>query len=122
MSETSRSKERTVLLVSGDLMARERVRSAAAHVSMAVRYAAPGVVVDTLRSDSVDVLVLDLDSGRTQVLQEVEAARTEGLLPRRVLGYFSHVDGDLGHQAERAGVTAVRRGRFWASLGDLLAE
>ena len=113
---------RTVLLISGDLMARERVRSAAAQASIGVRYGAPGSLLASLRSTSPDVLVLDLDSGGAPVLEEVVAAREEDLLPARVLGYFSHVDTALGEAAERAGVKAVRRGRFWSSLPGLLTE
>lgn len=114
--------ERTVLLISSDLMARERVRSSAAQADLVVRYAAPGSLLDSLRSSSPEVLVVDLDSGGAPVLEEVAAARAENLLPARVLGYFSHVDTALGEAAERAGVRAVRRGRFWSSLPGLLSE
>lgn len=122
MNESAGSVERLLLLVTSDLMARERVRSAAAHSSLAVRYAAPGSLVDTLRSTVAEVLVIDLDAGGAPILAEVETARAEGLLPGRVLGFFSHVDTALGEAAERAGVTAVRRGRFWSSLPELLAQ
>ncbi|HZA40372.1 MAG TPA: hypothetical protein VFA00_07070 [Actinomycetota bacterium] len=114
--------ERLLLLVTGDLMARERVRAAAAQSAMGVRYAAPGSLVDSLRTAGPDVLVVDLDAGGAALLEEVTAARAEDLLPERVLGYFSHVDTALGEAAERVGVTAVRRGRFWSSLPELLAE
>jgi len=114
--------QRTVLLITSDLMARERVRSAAAQAALGVRYAAPGSLLDSLRSTAPDVLVVDLDSGGAPMLEEVAAARAEDLLPARVLGYFSHVDTALGEAAERAGVRAVRRGRFWSSLPELLVE
>lgn len=122
MNENAGSVGRVLLLVTSDLMARERVRSAAVQNGMDVRYAAPGSVVDTLRSASPDVLVIDLDAGGAPILEEVTAARAEDLLPALILGYFSHVDTALGEAAERAGVTAVRRGRFWSSLPELLAE
>jgi DNA-binding NarL/FixJ family response regulator len=114
--------ERLVLLVTSDLMARERVRSAASQSAMGVRYAAPGSLVEALRTAAPDVLVVDLDAGGAAILQEVAAARAEDVLPERVLGYFSHVDTALGEAAEQAGVEAVRRGRFWSSLPELLAE
>jgi hypothetical protein len=116
------ARERLLLVVTSDLMARERVRSSASQSAMDVRYAAPGSVVETLRATAPDVLVIDLDAGGPPILGEVEAASAEGLLPERVLGYFSHVDTALGEAAERAGVKAVRRGRFWSSLPELLAE
>jgi AmiR/NasT family two-component response regulator len=122
MSDPMRpDEERTVLLVTRDLMARERIRSAAAHLSMAVRYAAPHELHEMLGAAQPDVLVLDLDEGREDLLADVGSARSEGLVPPVVLGYFSHVDSGLGEAAERAGVTAVRRGRFWSALGQYLA-
>lgn len=122
VNESSGRRERTLLLITRDLMARERVRSAAEQSAMAVRIAAPGALLETLRSANADVLVVDLDAGGAPALEEVAAARAEDLLPGRVLGYFSHVDTALGEAAESAGVTAVRRGRFWSSLPELLAE
>ena len=118
----SGSEDRSLLVVTSDLMARERVRSAAAQAAMAVRYTAPGTLVDALRAATPDVVVIDLDVGGAPALDEVAAARAEALLPDRVLGYFSHVDTALGEAAERSGITAVRRGRFWSSLPDLLSE
>ena len=120
VNESTESGDRLLLLVSSDLMARERVRSAAASAALVVRYAAPGALAETLRASEPSVLVIDLDAGGAPILEEVAAARAENLLPERVLGYFSHVDTALGEAAEAAGVTAVRRGRFWSSLPELL--
>jgi hypothetical protein len=117
--ESKGSGDRFLLLITSDLMARERVRSAAARAALSVRYAAPGALVESLKSSDPSLLVIDLDAGGARVLEEVTAARAENLLPERVLGYFSHVDTALGEAAEAAGVTAVRRGRFWSSLPEL---
>jgi DNA-binding NarL/FixJ family response regulator len=112
--------QRSVLLVGSDLMARERIRSAAAHLEMKARNASPDQLIAALRDEPVDILVLDLDEGRDDVLAELEQARAAGLTPHRVIGYFSHVDRDLGAAAENAGCEAIRRGRFWAELPVLL--
>ena len=121
VSERRPDADRSVLLAGSDLMARERIRSAAAHLEMASHSVTPAELLDALRRQRPDVLVLDLDEGRESLLAELETARSEGLAPARVLGFYSHVDAELGRAAERADCKAVRRGRFWASLGDLLA-
>lgn len=112
--------QRNVLFVGSDLMARERIRSAAAHLEMGARSAAVTELVAALRDEPADVLVLDLDEGRQDVLEELRAARSESIAPNVVLGFFSHVDRQLGDAAREAGCTAVRRGKFWSDLPGFL--
>jgi hypothetical protein len=113
---------RSVLFVGSDLMARERIRSAATHLEMKARSAGVGDLSDALRNEPADVLVIDLDEGRGEALEALETARTQGLAPSVVIGFYSHVDRDLGAAAEAAGCTPVRRGRFWADLPGFLAR
>jgi hypothetical protein len=120
MSDDRPDSHRTVLLIGSDLMARERIRSAAAHLHMKSVSAAPADLIDALRSEAPDVVVLDLDEGRDALLENLEVARADGLVPEAVFGFYSHVDAELGRAAERAGCRAVRRGRFWSSLPELL--
>jgi hypothetical protein len=100
-----------VLVVASDLMARERIRSVAERLGMEISFARPGEHGDL---EGFDVVVLDLD--------EIGAEVAEAMTPTgpRVLGYYSHVDVALGEAAERAGIRAVRRGRFWSDLGSYL--
>jgi hypothetical protein len=112
---------RTVLVVGGDLMARERIRSAAASSGAEVSFASFADVVAALENSSPDLVILDLDDGREPLLNDVVEARSQGLLPDRVLGYYSHVDAGLGQAAVDAGVEPIRRGVFWATLPDLLS-
>lgn len=120
MAQDRPDSQRNVLLVGSDLMARERIRSAAAHLEMKARSAGVGELVAALRNEPVDVLVLDLDEGRGDVLDELATARAEGIAPSTVVGFYSHVDRDVGVAAEAAGCTPVRRGRFWSDLPDYL--
>jgi hypothetical protein len=120
MTEDRPDSQRTVLLIGSDLMARERIRSAAAHLEMKSVSTTPADMIEALRSQVPDVLVLDLDEGREALLADLDAARAEDLTPGVVIGFYSHVDAELGRRAEEAGCRAVRRGRFWASLPDLL--
>jgi hypothetical protein len=122
MTEHRPDSQRTVLLIGSDLMARERIRSAAAHQEMKSVAAAPADMIDALRAEVPDVLVLDLDEGREALLFDLESARASELTPDVVIGFYSHVDAELGRAAEEAGCRAVRRGRFWASLPDLLEK
>lgn len=122
MTEHRPDSQRTVLLIGSDLMARERIRSAAAHQAMKSVFAAPADMLDALRAEVPDVLVLDLDEGREALLSDLEMARANELTPNVVIGFYSHVDADLGRAAEEAGCRPVRRGRFWASLPELLEK
>ena len=110
----------TVLLVGGDLMARARLQDAASRAGAELHTVAKGALSEALVSDPPDLVVLDLDEGREPVLQELEAARSRGARPARVIGYFSHVDERLGEAARRAGCEALPRGRFWRELPRLL--
>lgn len=38
----------------------------------------------------------------------------------RVLGFYSHIDHDLGEAAAGLGVQIFRRGRFWRQLAEVL--
>lgn len=70
----------------------------------------------------VDVVVLDLDDGGRDLLASLTEAASRGILPERVVGYYSHVQQDLGEEARAAGVAAYPRSRFWRELPALLTE
>jgi hypothetical protein len=109
-----------VVMIGGDLMARDRVATAAAGARLELRSARAGSVVDALRRERPAVVVVDLDSGGSAVLEELVDARSEGVAPERVLGFYSHVDEELGRAARAAGCEAVPRGRFWRALPELI--
>lgn len=112
----------TVLLVGGDLSAKARLEAATTVAKMELRLAAFGGMGAALSTARPAVLVLDLDDGRERVLGELSGARSEGLAPEVVFGYYSHVDEGLAEAARRAGCEPIPRGRFWRSLPDLLTE
>ena len=70
----------------------------------------------------VDLVIVDLDDGGPEVLAALARAGERGLLPDRVLGYFSHVQEDTGRAARAAGVEAYPRSRFWREIPSLVAE
>lgn len=117
----SEERARVVLLVGGDLLATGRLERAAGDAGMELRVTPPARLLEALRADRPDVVVIDLDLGRTEALESLAKARAEGLAPNRVVAYFSHVDTSLRAQAQAAGCRALPRGRFWSRLAEELA-
>ncbi|MDQ3785310.1 MAG: hypothetical protein M3360_10640 [Actinomycetota bacterium] len=109
-----------VLLVGGDLLATARLERAATDAGAELRSSSPEKMVDAIQSERPDILVLDLDRGRSGVLESLGEARERGLSTGRVVGYFSHVDGSLRAQAQAVGCRALPRGRFWSNLPEEL--
>lgn len=107
------------VLVSQDLQARARVLGAAERAGAQVAIVTHDDLPVAL--EGADLLILDLDEGREDVLQAVSAAPAAEL-PDVVVGFVSHVDGDLARAARAAGVRAIARGRFWARLPELLRD
>jgi hypothetical protein len=110
----------TVMLVGGDLMAAARLVDAASAAGASFESTTVDAFSDRLRKIRPTVVVIDLDGGRDAALEQLRAAREEGLLPSRTVGYYSHVDRALGEAAQQAGCEAWPRGRFWGSLEQLL--
>ena len=105
-----------VLFVGDDLLARARVEEAAKRSGGTVTVVDLHDVVRTLEGGDAIVLV-DLDRvGGGLVADLGEAAGRV-----RVIGYFSHVDEDLGNKARAVGVEAMPRGRFWRELDAILS-
>ncbi|MDP9226972.1 MAG: hypothetical protein M3P18_24630 [Actinomycetota bacterium] len=110
----------TVMLVGGDLMAKSRIVDATSKAGVTFESTTVNDFSEHLRTIRPSVVVIDLDEGRDAVLQELRAARAEGLLPSRTVGYYSHVDRTLGEAATEAGCDAWPRGKFWGNLQQLL--
>ena len=111
------SDPRTVLLVGADLMARARVDEAARRAGHAVRSVTADGLRDALEAEDVAVVVVDLDRAGVDALEMLP-----GPPARRMVGFYSHIDADLGRRAETAGCEAIPRGRFWRTLPELLAS
>ena len=101
-------------------MARGRLEPAAAAAGAELETVSVAGLPVRLRREVPDVVVLDLDTGGRDLIGAVESARAEGILPARMIGYFSHVDEDLGRAAADAGVETYPRGRFWREAATLL--
>jgi hypothetical protein len=108
-----------VVLVGGDLNARARVGDAAARAGAELVATTPSGVAGALEGRTATVVVVDMDDVGGDALPLITAAGTGAAL---VVGYFSHVDRDLGEKARAAGIEAWPRGRFWRELSDLMGR
>ena len=97
-------------------MARARVEDAAKRSGARVEVVTPEEIGRKVGGGEALVLV-DLDrAGPDGVAALSEVAETA-----RVIGYFSHVDEELGRKARAQGIEALPRGRFWRELPAILA-
>ncbi|MEA2446467.1 MAG: hypothetical protein QOK47_104 [Actinomycetota bacterium] len=104
-----------VLLVSRDLNARARVEGA-----LGTDLELTAVSSLNHVPAGVKLVLLDLDAGGRELVDRVAdlGAAEPGI---RWIGFFAHIDEELGGLAREAGIEAVPRGRFWRELPDLLA-
>ena len=70
---------------------------------------------------SPDVLVLDIDAGRDELLDELTGARASDLAPPTVLGTSPASTRRCVVRRSSPGFRAVRGGRSWTALPDLLS-
>ena len=110
---------RSIAIVGGDLMARSRIESAAAANSLEVQRLSQGDLESLENPPNVALVVLDLDSGGASMIDAWSSLAGES--GPRAVGYFSHVDANLGDHARSNGVEAMPRGRFWRSLPELFS-
>jgi hypothetical protein len=110
---------KSLMVVGGDLMARSRIEQAAAAASISVERLAVEALGSLTEPPTADLVILDLDSGGRALVDSWTALAGES--GPRTLGYFSHVDADLGDHARARGIEAVPRGRFWRTLETTLA-
>jgi CheY-like chemotaxis protein len=106
-----------------DLMFLSRIREAAraAGIEMASARATEGLLAAA--RDGARLVVVDLDGARVPWREALAALRTEpGLRELPVVGFLSHVRGDLAEAARAAGASRVlARSAFVAELPRLLA-
>ncbi|HEX2240691.1 MAG TPA: hypothetical protein VHJ82_06080 [Actinomycetota bacterium] len=110
-----------VLLVEADLMAKARLGDTVRRLDREMRTTTTAGLVEALLDSDPQILVLDLDNGAEKLLSELKKARAAGITPKRVIGYYSHVDVELGDAARAAGCEPIPRGRFWRALNEILS-
>lgn len=92
-----------IQIVGRDLKDRDRLDRAAAAAGLATSPA----------EGSPALVVIDLDR------EGVPAALPAGV---PAVGYYSHIDEGIAERAAAAGITPIRRGAFWADLGEIIGR
>jgi hypothetical protein len=110
----------TVLLVGSDLMARSRLVDATSRAGVDLQTTTVNGFMEAMKSAQPSLVVVDLDEGRDALLKQISELRDAGLLTSRTVGFYSHVDRELGEAAEQAGCEPWPRGKLWRSLDQLL--
>jgi hypothetical protein len=108
-----------VALVGGDLAARARVGDAAARVGLELVTTTPMGLPGVLQGGRVQLVIIDLDNASPDSLDVVAESEPS---TARVVGFYSHVDLELGQRARAAGIEAFPRGRFWRELSGMVAR
>jgi hypothetical protein len=106
------------VLLGGDLAARARVAEAAARAGLELVTTSPAGLSGALRGGRVRLVIVDLDDA-ADALDVVAEQRPSSA---RVVGFYSHVDVELGQRARAAGIEAVPRGRFWRELSGMVGR
>jgi chemosensory pili system protein ChpA (sensor histidine kinase/response regulator) len=101
-----------------------KIKTAAGQLAVPVRFArSRTAALEAMRADRPALVILDLNSPRTDPLGIVADMRADAALAAvPTVGYASHVQTDLIEAARRAGVSEVlARSTFTATLADILS-
>ena len=114
-----------ILAVVDDLMFTSKIRTAAAAAGVPVSFARSSAsALEQLRTQPVSLVILDLNSSRTDPLGTVAALKADAAIAAvPVVGFVSHVQADLIAKARTAGVDEVlARSAFVARLSEILTR
>jgi PleD family two-component response regulator len=114
-----------ILCVVDDMMFSVKISSAAKAVNARIAFErVPGAALNRIRSDRPSLVILDLNSSRLQPLETIQAIKSDReLRATRLLGYVSHVQGDVIAAARAAGCDEVlARSAFSDRLGEILVR
>ena len=114
-----------VLVVVDDLMFRSRISSTAKATGVTIAAATTcDAAVTRARELKPGLIILDLDSGRTQPFEVLKQLRADPELAGiPTLGFVSHVHADAIRQARALGIGEVlARSAFVGALPEILAR
>src|SRR5687768_12550204 len=114
-----------VLVVVDDLLFRSKISTSAKAAGVEIRAATSAdAAIERAREQQPALIILDLDSARTQpfeVLRRLAAEPQLASVP--TLGFVSHVHADLIREARANGIGDVlARSAFVATLPDILSR
>jgi CheY-like chemotaxis protein len=100
-----------------------KIKTTASQLGVPVAFArSPAAALDAMRKDAPTLVILDLNSMRTDPLGTVAAMKADlALASIPTIGFVSHVQADLIDAARRAGVGEVlARSAFTMRLPEIL--
>lgn len=115
---------RTVLAAVEDLLFRSKISEAARAAGIEVRFPRTGTkLLDKMRQSPPDLLILDLNSSRFEPLELLRTVKSgEDTREVPVIGFLSHMQGDLALAAREAGCDRVMaRSAFVQDLPKIIA-
>lgn len=114
---------KTIVACVEDLFFRSKIEATARHLNVPVRFTDVRGLSKTLQEAPPAALLIELSSnGETlAAIRKLREAGETRELP--IVGFLSHVDKKLAHDAESAGVTRVMaRSQFSETLPDLVMD
>lgn len=114
---------RTVIAVVDDLFFASKIRGTADQLGITVRFARTvDALSEAARRERPALIICDLHSQKIDPIELAKQLKAdEQLRSIPLLGFFSHVQTELQHQAEQAGFDRVMpRSAFTRTLPDIL--
>lgn len=114
---------RRVLAAVEDLLFKSKISGTADSLDVRVSFPrSPRKLLDTLREEPPELLILDLNSARFEPLQLLQTINSDEALSHvRTLGFLSHVQKDLAVAAREAGCDRIMaRSAFTKNLPEIL--
>jgi CheY-like chemotaxis protein len=113
-----------IVAIVDDLMFTSKIKTTASQLGAQVTFARSSqAALDAIRGGAPSLVILDLNSQRTDPLGTVAALKADPALAAiPTVGFVSHVQADLIDAARQAGVGEVMaRSAFTARLADILS-
>jgi CheY-like chemotaxis protein len=114
---------RTVIAVVDDLFFASKIRGTAEQLGVAVKFARTAdALAEAARRDLPSLIICDLHSQKTDPIELAKQLKADDQLRSiPLVGFFSHVQTELQHQAEEAGFDRVLpRSAFSSHLAQIL--
>jgi CheY-like chemotaxis protein len=114
-----------ILALVDDLLFGSRIRAVAERTGRTVVFAGRGAVVRDVRASRPDLIIIDLDRSAQDpmaAIREIKADADPAVSGVMIVGFVSHVRGDLIDAARAAGIDQVlARSAFVTKLPELVA-
>lgn len=113
-----------ILAAVDDLLFSSKIRNVARRLACDVTFArSMEAILAQTRARRPALVIFDLNAGRMRPLECIAAIRADpGLSGTRIVGFVSHVQGELVEAARQAGADQVMaRSAFTTSLPDILS-